>query len=260
MDKELSKKTLEYLYIMRLVNPTLYKKMLLKLDISDEELHLVAMDIPEEKRKVYSSKNIESEKENIGYDKKWKEIHYLAGRPYMGKGNQSAKSNDIPTETKSNTKTKSSNGMKKNVKNSKKKRTKTVSVYIDAENISSNHAFKIIEKASEKGKIKDKKYYCLKNDKHTASWEDYEKKLGIEAILIHGEPEKDKIDNEIKEDIRESLDDGTAAHIIIIATSDGGYIDVVKEIQDSNRDAIIAGKEDTSAELIKEATDFIPLI
>lgn len=165
------------------------------------------------------------------------------------------KSNNIPTETKSNSNVKDSNRMRKGGKN-KKKKVKTVSVYIDAENIPAKYADAIMDDVVlNKGKVKDKRYYNRQKDGSTTPWKEPAKEHKIKNISMSGEPEPNKIDNKIKKDIRKSLESGHAADIIVIATSDGGYIDIVNEIKDSGKEVIIVGEKKTPKKLRNAATE-----
>lgn len=81
----------------------------------------------------------------------------------------------------------------------------------------------------------------------------------IKMVPISGEPKKDKIDNIIKEDIRNAIKRRVAVEVICIVTSDGGYIDIVKEIKRSGKQAVIIGEEKTPEKLREEANKFIKL-
>ena len=74
-----------------------------------------------------------------------------------------------------------------------------------------------------------------------------------------GEPEKDKIDKKIKKDIKKSLAN-EAGDIICLVTSDGGYEDIVKEVQMSGKQIIVMGEKKAPPRLrVAAKGDFIEL-
>lgn len=224
--KELSKQTLKYLYTIRSLNSTLYHKMITKQGISDEMVLLNRIDIPEEKSEVYHSRVSKTvTKQNKELDDKWHNTVYLAGRPYLNDGSFHIKE-------------KSSNAQK------------FISLYIDAENVGAQYADRIMNLVKKKGKVVEKKYYNRQKDNSTVHWKEAAKKYELKNISMYGEPEKDKIDNKIKEHIRKALVN-EAVDIICLVTSDGGYEDIVKEVERSGKEIIVMGEEKAPTRLRK---------
>lgn len=216
--KELSKQTLKYLYTIRSLNSTLYHKMIAKHGISDEMVLLNRIDIPEEKSEVYHSRVSKTvTKQNKELDDKWDNTVYLADRPYLNDGSFHIK------EKSSNTQ-------------------KTISLYIDAENVGAQHADRIMNLVKEKGKVVEKNYYNRQKDNSTVHWKEAAKKYKLKNISMYGKPEKDKIDKKIKKDIRKTLAN-EAVDIICLVTSDGGYEDIVKEVKRFGKEIIVMGEE-----------------
>lgn len=227
--KELSKQTLKYLYTIRSLNSTLYHKMIAKHGISDEIVLLNRIDIPKEKREVYYSRVSKSvTKQNRKSNDMWDNTVYLAGRPYLNDGS-------FPIKEKL------SNGTQQ-LKKKKSNTQKTISLYIDAENVGAQHADRIMNLVKEKGKVVEKNYYNRQKDNSTVHWKETAKKYKLKNISMYGKPEKDKIDKKIKKDIRKTLAN-EAVDIICLVTSDGGYEDIVKEVKRFGKEIIVMGEE-----------------
>lgn len=241
--KELSKQTLDYLYIIRSLNSTLYNKMIAKLGISDEVVLLNKIDIPREKSEVYHSRVSKTvTKQNRKPDGKWDNTVYLAGKPYLNDGSFHIK------EKLSNS-----------TQHTKRNTQKTISLYIDAENVGAQYADRIMNLVKKKGKVFEKNYYNRQKDNSTVHWKEAAKKYKLKNISMYGEPEKDKIDKKIKEHIRKSLAN-EAVDIICLVTSDGGYEDIVKEVKTSGKEIIVMGEEKSPSRLRKSVKDnFIKL-
>lgn len=245
--KELSEKTLRYLHSIRLLNPKLYEKMKAKIGIMDDEhVSSKVFDIPEDKRKVYTGKS-----QAAKFDDKWKNVCYIGGKPYLSDGSVSSKPK---RESAGNTERSTGKPNK-----TPKKPKKAGSLYIDAENISAKHAGEIIEEAEGIGNVSKKQYYNRQNDKATSPWREAGKAYELKPISMYGGPEKDKIDKKIKKDIRKSISEGTAADVIYIAASDAGYVDIIKEIKRSGRQAVVIGESKAPDKLRKAADRFIDI-
>lgn len=242
--------------MMRSLNPDLYKKMITKIDASDEKILSKVTDISEEEREDYCLQKKKKEiNPNKKSDDKWNHVCYFGGKPYLSEGTVIQKRKYISANRISCTSPKPCD------KNNTKKHgriLKKVSMFIDGENIGAQYVKEIIEKTSKEFDIKKRKCYIRQNDKSTAPWKVAGKEYEIKIIEIPGGPKKDKIDNIIKRHIRQILNNNKLDAICIV-TSDSGYIDIVNEIRKSGKESIIVGEEKTSRKLRDVATKFIKL-
>ena len=188
------------------------------------------------------------------------EVHYIGGSPYAGPGEkkkstvcQSRKDKGKENCFKTNMHQKNA---KQNTNAKKSKKQVTVDLYIDAENVGAQHADTIVHKAERKGKIIQKKYYGRQKDGSLEPWKEKGKEHDIKPILVSKEPEKNKVDNKITKDIRKSLKNGTCADEIIIATSDGGYKDIIEEAQAAGKKVTILGEKKAPKKLRNAADQF----
>lgn len=194
---------------------------------------------------------------NINSDDKWSKVYFLGGKPYLGDKSVTQKSKDVSSNRINCARQKSyDKGYTK--EHGKKPVLKKVSVFIDGENIGAQYVEEIIEKISEELEIQKKKCYIRHNEGATVHWLEVKKNYGINVLQIPGQPKKDKIDDKIKEHVRQILN-SNKINVICIVTSDGGYVDIVKEIKSSGKEAVIVGEEKTPKRLREAATDFIEL-
>lgn len=186
------------------------------------------------------------------------EVHYMGGSPYAGPGEK--KKSTVSPSKKDRRNSSKTNMHQKNVKQNtnvkKSKKQGTVDLYIDAENVGAQHADKIVHKAECKGTITQKKYYGRQKDGSIEPWKEKGKEHDIKPILVSKEPEKNKVDNKIKKDIRKSLRNGTCADEIIISTSDGGYKDIIEEAQAAGKKVTILGEKKAPKKLRNAADQF----
>ena len=225
---------IKFLNELRQKNKSAYERKLRILGISDE-------DVPYREVKIAS---------NSIFD----EVHYMGGSPYVGPPNKTnctgLKNIILKKENRSEIKLSAPKAKHKTKKSIK------IDLYIDAENIGAKHADKIIQRLENKGSISNKNYYGRQKDEAIKPWKEKAKKYGIKPVLVSKEPEKDKVDKKIKKDIQASLSNGTCVDLIAIATSDGGYIDIVKKVREAGKKVIIIGEEKTPEELRNAANDF----
>lgn len=250
----LSEQTVKYLCVIRTLNPNLYKKMCKKIGVSDDEILQNKIDVPEMKKEVYCSRPNEIViNPNKETDSKFSNVYYMGGKPYIGFRREPQKREEVFSIDVKKAKDSHSN------KDIAEKKTKKVYLYIDAENVASKYCKQIMQKSASVGKLKKKRCYRRGEDASTTSWTDEAREHEIKMVPISGEPKKDKIDNIIKEDIRNAIKRRVAVEVICIVTSDGGYIDIVKEIKRSGKQAVIIGEEKTPEKLREEANKFIKL-
>ncbi len=151
-----------------------------------------------------------------------------------------------------------SSGSKANKTNSGTKK-KNTSLFIDGENISSKKAKAIVKAAERQGVIDTAKVYGIQKDSHTKGWTDIAKECGIKDIRLSGEPEKDKVDRKIFKDTRKAVLEQKNLDIVCIATSDGGFVDAVKELRAQGKRVVVIGEEKAPNELRQACSEFIEI-
>ena len=131
-----------------------------------------------------------------------------------------------------------------------------IALFIDGENISSKHAKQILEIANEIGTIAVAKVYGLQKDEHTKKWTEKAKENEIKDIRLCGKPEENKVDNKIIRDMKKTILDHSWISTICIASCDGGYAEVLKELRDLGLTIVAIATKNLSHKL-KEACDEI---
>lgn len=139
----------------------------------------------------------------------------------------------------------------------KTRQVKTVSLYIDGENVSSKKADKIVEVAKRQGNLCLSKVYGLQKDEHTKKWSDKAPKCGVKDIRLSGGPKKDKVDRKIQKDVKRET--GENIDTVCIATSDGGFLNTVKQLKEQGKQVVIMGEEKTPSDLQNACDKFIKI-
>lgn len=129
------------------------------------------------------------------------------------------------------------------------KRKKNTIVFIDAECISPNSCASIIEHCKNIGIALEMRYYARQNEASTKSWKDEAKKYNIKPILLCGGPEHNKVDKKIIKDIRKVLNTNKSIDIFCIATRDGDYAGIAKELRVKHKRVVILAPKQTSKKL-----------
>ena len=134
-------------------------------------------------------------------------------------------------------------------------RKKNTMVFIDAESISAERCPGIIGQCKSVGELFEVRYYARQKDPSTLAWKEKANSYGIKPILMYGEAEHNKIDNKIIKDIRKILANNKSIDIFCIATKDGDYSSIVKEIRENKKRAVIFATKDTSKKLKQAASE-----
>ena len=141
------------------------------------------------------------------------------------------------------------------IKSSSSSKKKNTMVFIDAENISSDHCSSIIGQCKSIGEVFEVRYYARQKDPTTAKWKETITDYGLKPILMCGEPERNKIDNKIIKDIRKVLNSNKSIDIFCIASKDGDYSNIVQEIRNNKKRAVILATKGTSKKLKAKASE-----
>ena len=124
-----------------------------------------------------------------------------------------------------------------------------IALFIDGENISSKYAEQILEIANDIGTIAVAKVYGLQKDESTKKWTEKASENEIKDIRLCGKPEKNKVDNKIIKDMKKVILDHSWINTICIASCDGGYAEVLKELRDLGLTTVAIGKKNLSNKL-----------
>ena len=141
---------------------------------------------------------------------------------------------------------KTSNKHNKGQQRNKKKNT---IVYIDAESVSPDSVNEILRQSKAEGEVLQIRYYARREDISKEAWRRLAKDFDIEPILLEGGPENNKVDNKIIDDIEHDLESNKSLDIVCIATRDGDYTNVVKEIRTHGKRAVVLAAPNTSQKL-----------
>ena len=125
----------------------------------------------------------------------------------------------------------------------------SIALFIDGENISSKYAEQIMEILSDYGKIAVKKVYGLQKDECTKKWSSKAKENDIKDIRLAGKPQKNKVDKKIIKDIKKTIHGQRNINTVCIVSCDGGYANIIKDIQDNGIMAIAIGTKKASKKL-----------
>ncbi len=128
---------------------------------------------------------------------------------------------------------------------------------IDGENEGSRKADAIMKAAGSQGKLYDGRVYGRQKDIHTRRWSNKAREHGISDIRLYGEPEKNKVDNKIKKDARRLVNQHKNIDIVCIATNDGDYVDIIKELRALGKRVVIIGEKQAADQLKTCSNEFI---
>ena len=129
-------------------------------------------------------------------------------------------------------------------------RKKNTMVFIDAESIAANRCSRIIGQCRSVGEIFEIRYYARQKDASTAAWKETAKEYGIKPILMFGEAEHNKIDDKIVRDIYHVLETNKSIDIFCIASRDGDFSGIAKELREKHKRVVVLATKNTS-ELLK---------
>ena len=148
---------------------------------------------------------------------------------------------------------------KKNANVTKREKKRNAALFIDGENISSKKVERIKKAAQKVGVLDESKVYGLQKDEHTRSWSEKAKEEDIKDIRLSGGPDKDKVDKKIQKDAKKIIKNNKSIDVVCIATSDGGYVDTIKELRSQGKKVVVIGEEKAPDELREPCSEFIEI-
>ncbi|SDJ71197.1 NYN domain-containing protein [Lachnospiraceae bacterium G41] len=132
---------------------------------------------------------------------------------------------------------------------------KNTMVFIDAESVAANRGTRIIGQCRNIGEIYEIRYYARQKDPSTEAWKDVAKEYGIKPILMCGEARHNKIDEKIIKDIYNVLENNKAIDIFCIASRDGDFSNIAKELRDRHKRVVVLATKNTSTRLKSQASE-----
>ena len=128
-------------------------------------------------------------------------------------------------------------------------------IFIDAESVAANRCSRIIGQCKNVGEIHEIRYYARQKDPSTAAWKDVAREYGIKPILMYGEARHNKIDDKIIKDIYNVLKTNKAIDILCIASRDGDYSNIAKELRERHKRVVVLATKNTSGLLKSYASE-----
>lgn len=137
---------------------------------------------------------------------------------------------------------------------------KNLALFIDGENVPAKESKRIFQTIDALGELDYAKVYGIQKDMSTRAWSQQANDIPkLKDIRLSGGPNKNKVDRKIQEDITKELGTHKNIDIVVIATSDHGYVPVVKLARNSGKRVVIIGNRATSKKLMNECNEFICL-
>ena len=132
---------------------------------------------------------------------------------------------------------------------------KNTMIFIDAESVAANRCSRIIGQCNNIGEIYEIRYYARQKEPSTEAWKDVAKEYGIKPILMCGEARHNKIDEKIIKDIYNVLENNKAIDIFCIASRDGDFSNIAKELRDRHKRVVVLATKNTSIRLKSQASE-----
>ena len=136
---------------------------------------------------------------------------------------------------------------------------KNTLLLIDGENISYKRADSIMKAVKDQGVLYAGKVYGRQKDASTKGWSEKAKEYEIQDIRLYGKPQKDKADKKIVKDARKEVARNKNIDVVCIVTSDGGYVDTIKELRSQGKRVVIVGEKKAPEALRKACSRFIEI-
>lgn len=139
-------------------------------------------------------------------------------------------------------------------------RKKKMVLFIDGENIPAKESQKIFNEIKDIGELDYAKVYGIKKDLSTRAWSERAIENPIlKDIRLCGGPGKNKVDHKIQKDVVREVLLNKNIEIVVIATSDHGYSNSIKELQAKGKKVIVIGSKKTAKSLVAACDKYIML-
>lgn len=134
---------------------------------------------------------------------------------------------------------------------------KNMALFIDGENIPAKESQRLFSIVNGIGELDYAKVYGIQKDKSTRAWSQLALEMDdLKDIRLCGGPGKNKVDKKIQKDVSKEITIHKNIDIVVIATSDHGYVSSVKEMRSKGKKVIILGNRKTSNKLKKACNEY----
>lgn len=134
---------------------------------------------------------------------------------------------------------------------------KNMALFIDGENIPARTSQRLFSIVNRIGELDYAKVYGIQKDKSTQAWSQVASEIeGLKDVRLYGGPGRNKVDKKIQKDVSKEIITHKNIDIVVIATSDHGYVDSVKEMRSKGKKVIILGNRKTSNKLKKACNEY----
>lgn len=135
---------------------------------------------------------------------------------------------------------------------------RNTAVFIDGENVPAKKAVAIIKAAKKRGVIDTVKVYGLQRDQATQKWSEVASNTeGMKDIRLCGGPARNKVDKKIKKDTIHDVKAAPNVDIVIIVSSDHGYVENIRELRLMGKRVVVIGEAKAPKSLRQSCNEFI---
>ena len=136
-------------------------------------------------------------------------------------------------------------------------RKRNTAVFID-ENVPAKKAVAIMKAAKKRGVIDTVKVYGLQKDQRTKKWSEVALTIeGMKDIRLRGGPARNKVDKKIMKDTIHDIKAAPNVDVVIIVSSDHGYVKNVRELRAMGKHVVVIGEENAPKNLRQSCNEFV---
>ena len=137
-------------------------------------------------------------------------------------------------------------------------RKRNTAVFIDGENGPAKKAVAIMKAAKKRGVIDTVKVYGLQKDQRTKKWSEVALTIeGMKDIRLRGGPARNKVDKKIMKDTIHDIKAAPNVDVVIIVSSDHGYVKNVRELRAMGKHVVVIGEENAPKNLRQSCNEFV---
>ena len=134
---------------------------------------------------------------------------------------------------------------------------KNMALFIDGENIPAKESQRLFSIVNGIGELDYAKVYGIQKDKSTRAWSQLALEMDdLKDIRLCGGPGKNKVDKKIQKDVAKEITTHKNIDIVVIATSDHGYVSSVEELRLRGKRVVILGNKRMSNRLKAACNQF----
>ncbi len=137
---------------------------------------------------------------------------------------------------------------------------RNLALYIDGENVPAKLGNDIIKIVRKMGVLDYGKVYGLQKDNSTRKWTEFATKTPhMKDIRLYGNPAKNKVDNKIKKDILKETKEKRNIDIVVLVSSDCGYVECIRQLRNDGKRVNIIGEKKACESLKEAGNEFVVL-